>query len=178
MPRQLLLAFDTNMPLHNGVAVANASPPRCSEDQIVEVVPSTFKPRLVATLNEATASVAMADVPRTSHLVRPDRQFTFDGLPVDDWPEAMHNPESITIDRPRDDIDGPAHRFLICCGDRVEVLVRDSAQGFRASVGTFLEIDHVRNRVLIQRRTAHDSVELWSPVESVFPAANTSPTNP
>ena len=54
-------------------------------------------------------------------LVRPDRQFTFDGIPHFEWPKAEHDRDSITVDRIRDDIDGPSHRFLICRGDTVEV---------------------------------------------------------
>lgn len=56
-------------------------------------------------------------------LVRPDGQFTYGGVSHYEWPDAtlLHDRDAITVDRITDDIDGPAHRFVIKRVDVVEV---------------------------------------------------------
>jgi hypothetical protein len=53
------------------------------------------------------------DTKTTPPLVRPDRQSTYGGTPHYEWPDAtpLHDRDTITVDRIRDDIDGPSHRF-------------------------------------------------------------------
>jgi len=68
---------------------------------------------------EASAEIAHSGKPPP--LVRPDRQTTFSGAPHWEWPAPVHDRDTITVDRIRDDIDGPSHRFTIRRGDTVEV---------------------------------------------------------
>jgi hypothetical protein len=98
-------------------------------------------------------------------LLRPDRQQTFDGEPVEDWPKPKYDPEAITVDRPHDGMDGPAHRFVIRCEDNVEVFISAN----EARIGEVLEIGHTSHRVLVKIFYDDDSEEEWFPVERVFP---------
>lgn len=52
-------------------------------------------------------------------LVHPHRQFAYGGLDHSEWPKPHHDQDTITVDRVRDDIDGPSHRFVIKRGDTV-----------------------------------------------------------
>ena len=56
-----------------------------------------------------------------SLFVNPERQHDFGGKQHQDWPAPEVNRNSITIDRIRNDIDGPAHRFEMQRHDFVEV---------------------------------------------------------
>lgn len=77
-------------------------------------------------------------------LVRPDRQLIYGGVHHWEWPKPTHDRDTITVDRARNDIDGPAHRFVIKRGDTVEVFSKD-----RLQIGNVTDINHVRNEVQI-----------------------------
>jgi hypothetical protein len=98
-------------------------------------------------------------------LVRRDRQQTFRGEPVEDWPKPKYDPEAITVDRPHDGMDGPAHRFVIRCGDYVEVLVSPD----ESRIAEALEIGHTTLRVLVRFYLDDDYEEEWFSVERIFP---------
>ena len=73
---------------------------------------------------EQTSEPPPADQARQAPpLVRPDRQLTYDGTPHYEWPDpkSIHDRDTITVDRIREDIDGPSHRFIIKRFDQVEV---------------------------------------------------------
>jgi len=73
---------------------------------------------------EQTSEPPPADQARQAPpLVRPDRQVTYDGIPIADWPEPLYDESVLVIKRLRPDIDGPPHYFLIKTGDRVEVVL-------------------------------------------------------
>ncbi|WP_419184821.1 methyltransferase [Botrimarina mediterranea] len=109
-------------------------------------------------------------------LVRPDRQIVYQGATTHyDWPSAkeLHDHDTITVDRVTDDIDGPAHRFLIKRGDTVEAYMSHD----RFHVGEVIGISHARQEV----RVAWDeSLKKggWFKVGAIYPAQEPEPTPP
>ncbi|EMI16459.1 protein containing DUF2466 [Rhodopirellula maiorica SM1] len=96
--------------------------------------------------------------------VNPDRQHYYDGLPHEQWPAPEVNRDSITVDRIRNDIDGPAHRFEIRRHDYVEVYIDVETVRYGFVVG----ISNKRQQV----RVAIDGEEseTWYDTACVFPA--------
>ena len=102
-------------------------------------------------------------------LIRPDRQFTYWGLPPDQWPAPVLNGHSLTVDRLQADLNGPPHRFLICIGDDVEIRI-DSTVVFTGCVARLYHLTqeaHVALRGLGLR---------WVSKESIYPAVPTAMT--
>lgn len=97
-------------------------------------------------------------------LVRPDRQFTFDGLPHYEWPPPTHDRDSITVDRIRDDIDGPSHRFLIQRGDSVEAWFSKD----KTEVGEVVGISQAWQEVRVSFREG--TAGIWFSVGCIYPA--------
>ena len=64
-----------------------------------------------------------------------------------DWPDPaqLHDRDTITVDRIRDDIDGPSHRFVICRGDTVEVFFSPR----RTDIGKVTGISHRNHEVRV-----------------------------
>jgi len=105
-------------------------------------------------------------------LAWPDRQLTYGGTSHYEWPPPEHDHNTITIDRIRDDIDGPAHRFVIKRGDSVEVfLSRD-----RLEVGEVTGINHRNQKVQVSLREG--SMGVWFAKEQVYPVPEDAPTQP
>jgi phospholipid N-methyltransferase len=96
-------------------------------------------------------------------LVNPDRQLTFGGAPHEEWPKPIWNRETITVDRIRDDIDGPSHRFVIQRGDQVEVYFSTE----RIEVGKVVGISHARVEASVRVRGAKCGV--WTAVDRLYP---------
>ncbi len=80
------------------------------------------------------------------------------------WAPAVCDEDTITVDRPRADIDGPAHRFTIKRTDFVEVFLGKNAVGY----GTVLGIAPEHG----QARVEFDSGENtgWFDIENIYPA--------
>jgi len=106
------------------------------------------------------------DVPVSSSLplLRPDRQCTFEGALHFDWPEPEHHRDCITVDRIRDDIDGPSHRFTIHRGDTVEAFFSKE----KIETGEVVGISHARNEVRVRFREATNGI--WFSVGQIYPA--------
>jgi len=106
----------------------------------------------------------------SAELVRPDRQQTFDGLSPYDWPKPVEDGESISVDRIRDDIDGPAHRFVIRRGDAVEVFLGPDRQ----QVGEVVDLAFARHQARV--RFEPDGDATWFDAEKLFPSREPVPT--
>lgn len=96
-------------------------------------------------------------------LVRPDRQLTYGGVPPHEWPLPEHDRDTITVDRPRHDIDGPPHRFVIKRGDIVELLVSPAC----LEIVEVIDIDHVKHEVQVSCREANQVT--WFAKERIYP---------
>ncbi len=97
-------------------------------------------------------------------LVRPDRQFTFDGKPHWEWLEPKHDRDTISVDRIREDIDGPSHRFLIKRGDTVEVFFAKD----KLEIGEVVGISHAEQQVRVRFRDGTEGI--WFAVGCIYPA--------
>jgi len=98
-----------------------------------------------------------------SLLVRPDRQLTYGGTSHYEWPPPDRGSDTITVDRIRDDIDGPSHRFVIQRGDAVEVYLVPN----RIDIGEVTGISHRNQEVRVSFREESDGV--WVAKECVYP---------
>ncbi|MGB7323343.1 MAG: hypothetical protein WBD31_00625, partial [Rubripirellula sp.] len=96
--------------------------------------------------------------------VNPDRQHHYDGLPHEQWPAPEVNRDSITVDRIRNDIDGPAHRFEIRRHDHVEVYI----DAVTLKYGYVVGISNKRQQVRVA--IEGDESETWFDTACVFPA--------
>lgn len=103
-------------------------------------------------------------------LTNPDRQFTFAGASHDDWPDPAHDRDAITVDRLRDDIDGPAHRFVVKRYDLVEVFFSKD----KVDYGTVVGISHARKEVRVLFDGGDEGV--WFPVGCIYPAVPEAPS--
>ena len=109
-------------------------------------------------------------------LVRPDRQIVYpDANTHYDWPNPaeLWDRDTITVDRVVDDIDGPAHRFIICRGDTVEAYLGND----KFHVGEVIGISHARSEVCV---AWDDSLKKggWFQVGAVYPAPEPEPRHP
>lgn len=102
-------------------------------------------------------------------LVRSDRQLTFDGLPHYQWPKPGHDREAISVDRIREDIDGPSHRFVIRRGDSVEVFFGAN----RTDVGEVTAISHRNQEARVSFHEGSDGI--WVDAACVYPTAEDLP---
>ncbi|QEG35902.1 methyltransferase [Bythopirellula goksoeyrii] len=104
-------------------------------------------------------------------LVRPDRQIVYE-CEHSEWPEPaeLHDQVTITVDRIRDDIDGPAHRFVIRRGDTVEAHLSPN----RFHTGQVIGISHARNEVRVAWDDTLQNGE-WFNVGAIYPAPETKP---
>jgi hypothetical protein len=96
-------------------------------------------------------------------LVRPDRQITFDGAPHYEWPAVNHDRDTITVDRIREDIDGPSHRFVICRGDTVEVFFSHD----KTDIGKVVGISHASEQVCVRFPGGKNGV--WLAKSHIYP---------
>lgn len=124
---------------------------------------------------EATSTPPPADQgTQAPPLVRPDRQLTYDGLDSWSWPDPtpLHDHDTITVDRIRDDIDGPSHRFLIQRGDMVEAFFSKD----RLETGEVVGISHANQEVRVRFDEGTDGI--WFPKGCIYPIAHqeTRPT--
>jgi hypothetical protein len=109
-------------------------------------------------------------------LIRPDRQIVYPDAPNHyHWPDAklLHDHDTITVDRITDDIDGPAHRFVIKRGDTVEAYMAHD----NFHVGEVIGISHAKQEV----RVAWDSTLKkggWFHVGCIYPATEPAPARP
>lgn len=109
-------------------------------------------------------------------LIRPDRQIVYPDAPNHyHWPDAklLHDHDTITVDRITDDIDGPAHRFVIKRGDTVEAYMAHN----NFHVGEVIGISHAKQEV----RVAWDSTLKkggWFHVGCIYPATEPAPARP
>lgn len=109
--------------------------------------------------------------PSSAQLVRPDRQIVYPDLADHfDWPDpnSLHDRDTITVDRIRDDIDGPSHRFIIRHGDTVEVLI--SAE--KLELGKVVGISHANAEVCVRFPQVRDGG--WFSTGQIYPAARES----
>ena len=102
-------------------------------------------------------------------LIRPDRQFTFDGLPHPQWPAPPHDCDAISVDRIREDIDGPSHRFVIRRGDAVEVFFGAN----RTDVGEVTGISHRNQEVRVSFREGSNGI--WFEAARLYPTTEELP---
>ncbi|EMI55080.1 JAB domain-containing protein [Rhodopirellula sallentina] len=96
----------------------------------------------------------------------PDRQCDFDGDPHEKWPQPANTRNSIFVDRIRNDIDGPAHRFEIRRHDFVEVFVDKDNLRYGHIVG----ISQKKQEVRVAFDDANE--EIWFDIACIFPAIN------
>jgi len=96
-------------------------------------------------------------------LVRPNRQLVYGGAHISEWPAPDHDSDTITVDRVRDDIDGPSHRFVIKRGDTVEVFFGPD----RVDIGKVTDIRHERLEVRVSFQRSHRG--LWFHKEQIYP---------
>lgn len=121
---------------------------------------------------EMTSEPPPADqVCKVPPLVRPDRQLTYDGLPHYEWPDAipLHDRDTITVDRIRDDIDGPSHRLIIKRGDAVEAYFSRN----RTEVGEVVGLSHANQEVCV--RFPGGAGGVWFPKGAIYPTVETEP---
>ncbi|KAA1258609.1 hypothetical protein LF1_11310 [Rubripirellula obstinata] len=119
-----------------------------------------------STIGESQSEV-QADVIKL--FVNPDRQFDFGGKPFEQWPAPEVNRNSISVDRPKIDIDGPAHRFEIHRHDYVEVFFGKDELRYGHVVG----ISHKRQQVRIA--FDHTDEETWFDTACVYPTVEDEP---
>jgi len=134
--------------------------------------PENAEATLVA---EQTSQPPPADQARNAPpLVRPDRQLTYDGLDAYEWPDpaTLHDRDTITVDRIRDDIDGPSHRFVIKRNDTVEVFF--SAE--KVEVGEVIGVSHANEQVCVQ--FAGGTHGIWFSKGQIYPAIESQPDRP
>lgn len=105
-------------------------------------------------------------------LVRPDRQLTYGGLPHSQWPAPEHDQDTITVDRIREDIDGPSHRFVICRGDTVEVFCSHD----KTDIGEVTGVSHRNHEVRVSFQ--EDTEGIWVSTGCVYPASSTIEVRP
>lgn len=122
------------------------------------------------TCDKPHQSSALAEVgacPDERLLVNPNRQLAFPGSPVEHWPDCDTERlgDAICIDRPRHDIDGPPHRFVVKCDDEVEVLL----PGDSLIYGLVTGINRDDREVCV--KPEQSSKPVWVSVERVFPTA-------
>ena len=98
-------------------------------------------------------------------LTNPDRQMTFAGAPHEEWPDPAHDRNTITVDRLRDNIDGPAHRFVVKRHDIVEVFFSED----KIDYGMVIGISHVREEVRVL--FDGDDEGFWFPIGCIYPVA-------
>lgn len=125
----------------------------------------------LAHVAETTSEPPPADQGRQKPppLIRPDRQIVYADSPNHfHWPDAkpLHDHDTITVDRITDDIDGPAHRFVIKRGDTVEAYMAHD----NFHVGQVIGVSHARQEV---RVAWDDTLEKggWFHVGRIYPAA-------
>lgn len=116
-----------------------------------------------------TVAIAKATSLPPPPLVRPDRQLTFDGSPHYDWPAPTHDRDTISVDRIRNDIDGPSHRFIIHRGDTVEVFFSPT----RVELGEVTGISHRNHEVRVA--FSEQSEGIWFQVGCIYPTAEELP---
>ena len=100
-------------------------------------------------------------------LVRPDRQIVYpETVSHTDWPDPapLHDHDTITVDRIRDDIDGPAHRFVIRRGDTVEVFFSHQ----KTDTGQVTGVSHRNNEVRVSFQKGTKGI--WVGTGCVYPA--------
>lgn len=115
---------------------------------------------------ESTSQPPPADQgKKTTPLVRPERQLTYGGAHHWEWPDPapLHDRDTITVDRIRDDIDGPSHRFIIKRFDEVEVYF--SAK--KIEVGEVIGISHAKGEVSVLFPGAKNGI--WFYKGHIFP---------
>ncbi|MEX2171074.1 MAG: methyltransferase [Pirellulales bacterium] len=101
-------------------------------------------------------------------LVRPDRQLTYGGAIHFEWPAPEHDRDTITVDRIREDIDGPSHRFVICRGDTVEVFFSHE----KTDIGEVVGISHANVQVCVRFPGGKDGV--WLSKGQIYPSIETT----
>ncbi len=174
MSRQLSLQFgDEDRPGEISPQVKGAGVRRGADEEVVAEIAEDLRPRVRACLQQAgdagestvepTSSSEAKSHPAAPPLVRPDRQFTFDGAAHYDWPLPEEDRDTITVDRLRDDIDGPPHRFVIRRGDTVEVFFRQD----RVEIGEVFGISHARQEVRV--RFGDRGQGIWFAVGQIYP---------
>lgn len=103
-------------------------------------------------------------------LVRPDRQFTYAGLPTHKWPPAdsLHDGNTITVDRICDGIREPSHRFIIKRGDTVQACISKD----RCEVGRVVGISHACGEVRVSLGEGGQGI--WFGKSQIYPVAGES----
>ncbi len=107
-------------------------------------------------------------------LVRPERQLTYGGIPHYEWPEAkfLHDRDTITVDRIRDDIDGPSHRFIIKRLDQVEAYFGKN----NTKLGQVVGISHAKEEVCVKFPGGTNGI--WFYKGEIYPAIESKPQRP
>jgi len=109
-------------------------------------------------------------------LIRPDRQIVYPDAPNHfHWPDAklLHDHDTITVDRITDDIDGPAHRFVIKRGDTVEAYMAHN----NFHVGEVIGISHAKQEVRVAWNNTLEKGG-WFHVGCIYPATDPAPARP
>ena len=114
----------------------------------------------------AVENVLDQDTRQPPPLIRPDRQQVFD-KPHYEWPDPLHDRDTISVDRISDDIDGPAHRFSIQRHDFVEVFFSSKKVDYGYVVG----ISHSRREVRVAFTEPYTGPNgIWFDVGCIYPA--------
>lgn len=124
---------------------------------------------------EQTSQPPPADQARQAPpLVRPDRQIVYEGAHHWEWPDAkpLHDRDTISVDRIRDDIDGPSHRFLIKRLDYVEAYFDKN----RTDVGQVVGISHARQEVCVRFPGGKNGI--WFSTGQIYPVSEPQPKAP
>lgn len=131
-----------------------------------ETPDSALQPNAHESLPNPELDETQASTKSSAHqvLTKPDRQVTFEDVPHSEWPAPSHDRDTISVDRHRDKIDGPAHRFVIKRHDFVEVYSAED----RVDYGTVIGISHARDEVRVRFDGGDDGA--WFPVDSIYPA--------
>lgn len=125
---------------------------------------------LTSHVAEATSLPPPVPDKQSSPLVQPDRQLTYGGAIHFEWPAPDHDRDTITVDRIRDDIDGPSHRFVICRDDAVEVYFGPG----KTDVGKVTGISHRNHEVRVSFSEGSDGI--WVATSCVYPCAEELPS--
>lgn len=137
-----------------------------SEDSAVSDTETQLITALETVSVEVTIEREQSETKATLHqlFTNPEREIGFDAQPHYEWPKPLHDRNTITVDRIRNDIDGPAHRFVIKRHDYVEVFFNKDKVDYGHVVG----ISHSRNEVRVSFGEGEPGI--WFDAGCIYPA--------
>jgi hypothetical protein len=168
--RQLSLAFgNEDRPSTESPQMKGRGEQQAAATSAVAEIAEDLGPRVISTLSDPASSPEEPSSQAAPPLIRPDRQFTFDGAPHYDWPQPEVDRDTITVDRIRDDIDGPSHRFVVKRGDTIEAFFSRN----RLEIGEVVGISHARHEVRV--RFGQRGKGIWFAIGQIYPVPEKVP---